>query len=954
MSVTAELSTSLTNGFIDCNLDSLEKYNPKLIVNNYKEGVKVLTSIEAELGNCVEFCFSVAFITESGVQTLLNILDDLNEKGIKGRIITSQYQNFTEPKALRRLVELENIDLRIQTDTNFHAKGYIFKKGDETYSFIIGSSNLTQNALCMNKEWNIRLSSLESGSVMQNIMDEFNYTFSNSTIVTKDWIDQYEDIYRSYRKARFNADKQYDNETIKLHTISPNKMQKDALNNLERLRSKGEIKALLISATGTGKTYLSAFDVAKFQPKRMLFLVHREQILKDAQRSFKRVLNDDIIFGFLSGGKKDYEANYLFSTIQTMSKEDVLNRFKEDHFDYICVDETHRAGAESYQKILKHFKPNFLLGMTATPERNDGYDIYSPFDHNIAYEIRLQQALEENFICPFHYYGISELNVEGFDTDKVDFNLLTNDARVNHIIDKIEFYGYHGDRVHGLVFCSRKQEAKALSEIFNKNGYNTVALTGDDDQNARELAIKKLEQKDRKAGLDYIFTVDIFSEGVDIPKINQIVMIRPTESAIIFVQQLGRGLRKVINKDYLVVIDFIGNYQKNFLIPIALSGDRSFNKDAIRKHLVNGSRTIPGSSTVNFDRISKKRIFEAIDKANFNAIKLIKEEYKNLKFMLGSIPNIIDFEKFGSLDIMRIFEKKKLGSYHAFLKTYEEEYKIEFDEVQEEMLRFVSSKLASGKRLDELGILKKLCENEDALIAKPLRVSNTYDVLTNEFITSENVRETYEKCVFIEEEEKNYHISNELKEALKDENFKEQILEIIEFGIRRNNKYYSEKYKHTDFVLDNKYTYEDACKLLEWDKNIVALNIGGYKFDKKTNTFPVFINYHKGEEISDTIKYEDRFLSASKIIALSKQKRTSESSEIKRIYNSHENGMKIFLFVRKNKDDKISKEFYFLGEMHPIGEPLDMVMDNTDSSAVEITYELKTPIREDLYNYITE
>ena len=944
MGVEAAISTSLNNGFIDCNLESLEKYNPKLIVNNYKEGVKVLTSLEAELKNCNEFSFSVAFITESGVQVLLNILSELKEKNIKGRIITSQYQNFTEPKALRRLLGFDNVELRIVTEGNFHAKGYIFKKEDESYSFIIGSSNLTQNALCMNKEWNIRLSSLENGSVMQNIINEYDYNFINSTEVTKEWIDQYEKIYSSYRKDRLSVGSRI----INIETISPNDMQKRALNNLERLRAEGENKALLISATGTGKTYLSAFDVAKFQPKKMLFIVHREQILKDAQRSYVKVLGIDKSYGYLTGNKKDFDADYIFSTVQTMSKEDILSRFTEDHFDYICIDETHRAGANSYQKILNHFKPGFLLGMTATPERNDGYDVYSPFDHNIAYEIRLKQALEENFICPFHYYGVTDLEIDGSSHNSEDFNLINLDARVNHMIDNIEHYGYYGDRVHGLVFCREKNEARTLSEEFNKRGYSTVALTGEDSQSVREEAIKRLEQKDRESGLDYIFTIDIFSEGVDIPKINQIVMVRPTESAIVFVQQLGRGLRKIIIKEYLVVIDFIGNHQKNFLIPIALTGDRSYNKDSVRRNLVNGNRTIPGCSTINFDNISRKRIFESIDKANFHDLKLLQDEYKNLKFMLGRIPEISDFEEYASIDVMRILEK--MGSYHNFLYKYEDEYNVEFDEIKAEMLKYVSTKLAEGKRKKELIVLRELINDISYNFYKTNEFDNMTNVLNNKFkLKAEKISDN---CVFIKEKDNKWYISDEFKEALMDDEFKRQISEVVDLGLRRNKEYYSNNYKDTEFSLYSKYTYEDVCRLLNWEKSIPPLNIGGYKYDSKTNTFPVFINYHKDEDISNTIKYEDRFINPSKIIAISKSGRTSESEEIKRIYNSIDNGMKIYLFVRKNKDDKRSKEFYFMGEMHAIGEPKDFVMPNTDTNAVEITYELATPIKDELYSYI--
>ncbi len=250
------------------------------------------------------------------------------------------------------------------------------------------------------------------------------------------------------------------------------------------------------------------------------------------------------------------------------------------------------------------------------------------FDYNVAYEIRLQQAMKEEMICPFHYFGISELKIDGkVIGDKTEFSKLTSKERVRNIIEKIEYYGFSGDRVKGLIFCSRKEEAVALSTKFNEYGYRTCALLGIDNQIERESAIKRLEQDEYEGALDYIFTVDIFNEGVDIPGVNQVVMLRPTQSAIIFVQQLGRGLRKKENKEYVVVIDFIGNYDKNFLIPIALSGDQTYNKDTIRRFVTEGNRVIPGCSTVNFDAITRERIYASIDQANFNDSKLIKESY---------------------------------------------------------------------------------------------------------------------------------------------------------------------------------------------------------------------------------------------------------------------------------------------------------------------------------------
>ena len=392
-------------------------------------------------------------------------------------------------------------------------------------------------------------------------------------------------------------------------------MQIAALNALKSIRNENKNKALLISATGTGKTYLSAFDVKAFNPKRMLFVVHRENIAQNAMMSFQKIINNHS-FGIFTGNKKETDADYIFSTIQTIHKQEYRKMFDPDDFDYIIIDEVHRAGANSYQELINYFKPKFMLGMSATPERSDDFDIYQMFDYNIAYEIRLQQAMEYDLLCPFHYYGITDLQVNGVSLeDKSDFNHLTSQSRVDHIIEQINNYGFSGDRVRGLVFCSRKDEAKELSNLFNQRGYKTVALTGEDDENKRRDAMDKLETDDSVDYLDYIFTVDIFNEGIDIPKVNQVIMLRPTESAIVFVQQLGRGLRKDHSKEYVVVIDFIGNYEKNFLIPIALSSNQSYNKDTLRRFVSEGSLLIPGASTINFDRISKKKIFESIDKA---------------------------------------------------------------------------------------------------------------------------------------------------------------------------------------------------------------------------------------------------------------------------------------------------------------------------------------------------
>lgn len=962
----------IETAFIDYSNQSNTAFKPQFISNDYKEGRKVISSIEDELLKCDKFDISVAFITDGGIAPLLQTLKTLEERGIKGRILTTDYLEFSDPKALRKLAELSNIELKMymteEAGEGFHTKGYIFKNKD-IYRIITGSSNMTQKALSVNREWNTKIVSTEYGEYVKEILSEFESLWNSKySLNFEDFIETYELNYKIIKDQRkITSSKKI--ASLEEYKLQPNVMQVGFINNLNKLIEAGEKRALLISATGTGKTYASAFALRENNPRKALFLVHREQIAKQAIESYKKIFGNTKTFGLLSGNSKDFETDYLFSTMQMMSKEENLTKFKEDEFDIIVIDEAHRIGANSYQKITQYFKPKLLLGMTASPERTDGYDVYKEFNHNIAYEIRLEQALEENFLCPFHYFGITDIVFENEviddNTNLRDFSKLICDERVNYIIKQIEFFGHSGTTTNGLVFCSSKKEAQILSEKFNEKGYFTIALTGEDSQEKREEAINRLTSKNVDEKIDYIFTVDIFNEGVDIPEINQVIMLRPTESPIVFVQQLGRGLRKATDKEYVVILDFIGNYKNNFMIPIALSGDRSYNKDNIRRFVLEGERIIPGSSTIHFDEIAKKRIFEAIDTADFTDIKLIKENYTNLKNKLGRIPSLLDFDKYGEMDVLRIFDNKSLGSYYKFLVKYEKEYKIRLSNDEEKIIEFISKKIANGKRIHELELLKiTLNENDKLFNQLKKKLNETYNlglndyerksiinVLTNNFASGSS-KNTYKECVFIEEKENDYSILNEFKRMLQNNDFRNILDELIEFGINRYNQYYSEKYQDTQFTIYQKYTYEDVCRLLNWKNNEVPLNIGGYKYDKDTKTFPVFINYDKNEEINDTIKYEDHFESSNKLIAISKSGRTILSEDVQNFINAKERGIKVELFVRKNKDDKISKEFYYLGRMNATGNVKEFIMPNTNKSAVEIEWILETPVREDIYEYI--
>lgn len=990
MSKIDELRLGFETAYINGSAASNSLYRPQFVSNNHKEGKKVLSSVEDELLKCDRFQISVAFITMSGITPLLQTLKELENKNIPGEILTTNYLNFSEPGALKKLNDLSNITLKMYdveaADEGFHTKGYIFRK-DEIYRIIIGSSNITSAALTSNREWNTKLISTEQGEMAKEIVAEFKELWNSPYALSFDtFYENYKERYQIIKHQRETA-KLDEITSIEKYTLQPNSMQVGFITNLKKILAAGEKRALLISATGTGKTYASAFAMRELGFRRVLFLVHRGQLARQTRKSYEKVFANTVSMGLVGAGYHEYEADYVFATVQTLNRDEHLLQYAKDAFDCIVLDEAHHVPADTYRKIMDHFTPKLWLGMTATPDKRDdnveGRNVYEIFNYQIAYEIRLQQAMEENLLCPFHYFGITDLFMIGDEEAARDFNMLTSDERVKHIVNQADYYGYSGDKVKGLIFCSNIKETEELSAKFNQiinpatgKNFRTVALNGSASEQERQDAFERLamnedESSEDRQPLDYIFSVEILNEGVDIVEVNQVIMLRPTQSPIVFIQQLGRGLRKASGKEYVVILDFIGNYNNNFMIPIALSGDRTYNKDNIRRYVMEGGRVIPGASTVHFDEISRKRIFASVDNANFSDIKLIKENYNNLKNKLGRIPALRDFDDYGEMDVIRIFDNNSLGSYYKFLVKYEKEYTIRLSEDEEKVIEFVSKKLASGKRIQELQLLKRILvytrgiskiglfaglENDLKSYGKVMskdQQENIIHVMTNEFPAGSG-KKTYAQCVFIEKDDSDYKPAKSFAEMLANNDFYNILKELVDFGISRYKRDYSKTYGQTDLVLYQKYTYEDVCRLLNWEQNEVPLNIGGYKFDKKTKTFPVFINYDKAENISDTTRYEDHFVPGfrDRLIAISKSGRSMQSEDVQNFLKAKEREIQVELFVRKNKDDKISKEFYYLGHMTASGNAKEFTMANTEKTAVEIEWILDVPVREDIYEYI--
>ena len=947
-----DFNQSLKKGFIDKDISHKGNYTPKLLVNNKNE--KVLSTIIDELQKCETFYFSVAFITESGLASLKAQLLDLSNKGVKGKILTSNYLGFNSPKMYGELLKLKNVEVRLTDIAGFHAKGYIFEHKDYS-SMVIGSSNLTSNALKVNYEHNVLLSTMKNGDLVDSVKNEFELLWQKSTPLTQQWIKSYKESfeYRSLEKlAEVEQTQMLLADKVKKSVeIVPNLMQAEALRSLKAIRDKAKDKALIISATGTGKTILCALDVREVNPNKFLFIVHNEGILNRAKEEFKKVLpiKNDSDFGLLTGKHRDVDAKYLFATIQTLSRDDNFKQFDENEFDYIVFDEAHRSAASTtYQRVFNYFKPKFMLGMTATPERSDELSIFELFDYNIAYEIRLQAALESDILCPFHYFGVTDYVHQGIKEDDVTkLRYLTSDERVNYIIQKTDYYGYSGEILQGLIFVSSKKEAYDLADKLSSKGIKSVALTGDDSVNYRQIVIEKLKE----GKINYIITVDLFNEGIDIPEVNQVVMLRPTESSIIFIQQLGRGLRKSSNKEYVTVIDFIGNYKTNYLIPIALSGDQSQNKDNYKKFLTNND-SINGVSTINFEEVAKKQIYNSLDAVSLNQNKLILKAYEEVENRLGHMPLLMDFIQQHSIDPSVIFSK--FSNYYEFLVRYK---KIDtlLTENESKNLVFFSRQIAPGlKRIDSL-VLEELLKNEltyDELKNKML--NEVKDITEDDIDTSlrildfsfynAGIEKIYGSPI-IECNERMIRLSDAFTNALSNQTFKIFLEDLIELSKYNNEKYQKGK---NGLILYNKYSREDFSKIFNWNKNGSSV-IMGYMI--RSQEMPIFITYDKHEDISDSTKYEDEFLSQDELKWFTKSNRTLKSKEVQKILSHRAKGIKMYIFVQKKDDDGIY--FYYLGTAGYIeGSEKQDKMPN-GSNVVTMDLALDKAVRDDIYRYIT-
>ncbi len=927
----------------------------ELIINEKVKFRNFFIYLKQELLNCKKFYFIVSFIRYSGIQLLISTLDELEKQGIQGEIITSVYLNITDSKALRKLLSYKNIKVKIYNNSSesFHTKAYLFEK-EKYHSVVIGSSNISQSALYSAEEWNVKLTDSSFFNIYGKSLNQFEKLWhSNEAIeLTQDFIDEYE----KYKKS-VNVQNTFDYRKTKIeqeNEFVPNSMQKRVLQKLKETRINGNKKGLVISATGTGKTYLAAMDIKQFfeinsntenklfkindkksktSNIKFLFIAHREELLENAINVFSKILKiDKNEFGRIYGGLKEIDKSIIFASIQSL--RNCYNEFKPSFFDYIIVDEFHHSMSDSYLKTLSYFNPKFLLGLTATPKRMDGKDILSLCDYNVVDEIGIKEALEEDLIVPFHYFGVNDYMINydnipyknGKYNEKILLENLLLNTRTDYIVEKINKFGFDGDELSAVAFCQNIEHAFFMKEEFSKKGYKSAVITANTSSNERSEILEKFKNKK----IEILCVVDILNEGIDIPTINLLLFLRPTMSSTIFIQQIGRGLRKAKNKDFVTIIDFIGNHKKDYLLINYFSSevdnkDTLFTKkEKIINEIKNQFSNIPKSCYVELDRICQNRIIEKIEKINFSSKNILKEMYSSYKQEIGKSEDeflqIADFDT--NIELFQELCLKMHSFYNAQLQFEDskifknENEKNPLNTTEIEFLEYLEKKIILVEPftfliIDYLATGKEYINNSDLLN----KYKGFFDIKRN-FEKHYLLNRIFEELIEDEILEKNlygYKFSkkyknlfsnkklnekNNMKSQQKENklNFINRLKQLIHLGLNEFKRNDLDEFNENILISYKEYKRVELQILLDSKVPKGSWRAGYANTDKDICLFATIDKTHIFQE---NLKY-DNSLFADDIIQWISQPKTSHNSSVGQMFIHHkEKGFKVHIFIRK-------------------------------------------------------
>ncbi|MGG7325603.1 DEAD/DEAH box helicase family protein [Clostridium baratii] len=769
----------------------------------------------------------VAFLMESGVKLLKKDIEEAVKNNCQIRILTGNYLGITQPQALYLMKKIlgDNANMAFYKEKNrsFHPKAYIFHHEGGDGEIFVGSSNISNSALTKGIEWNYRLEKSQNEDDFNYFSDSFEDLFLNESIMLND--EELRRYSKNYKKPKIHNIYSDEEEKV-IDIFSPRGAQIEALYELNKLRKDGYEKGIVVAATGIGKTYLSAFDSKGFN--KILFVAHRDEILKQAYDSYKNVRGDKSM-GFFMSGAKECNKDIIFASVQTLGKENYLNEeyFKNDYFDYIVIDEFHHSVSNNYQRIINYFKPKFLLGITATPERMDNQDVFAVCDYNVAYEIRLPEAINRGDLCPFRYYGVFDETVDYTKIPQYKGNYKGEELEKALMLDKranliLKHYSKFNS-LRALGFCSSKNHAEYMAKYFNDNGVKACAVYSDSNSE-NSLDRKEAIEKLTKGELNIVFSVDMFNEGVDIKSIDMVIFLRPTESPTVFLQQLGRGLRKAKGKDYVNILDFIGNFKKAGTIPKLLGGTRVSGK---RNGENPNSLEYPEDCLVDFD-FKLVDFYKEIYKRETNFKDRLKEEFENIKEDIGHTPSREEFIKNIDNDFYLEIRKKDrksnpLKDYLTYLKEINEisceEEKL-LNTVSYDFINYIETTEMSKTykmpillafynkgdfklRINEDDIYKSMKEfyenpsnGQDLLASKSTKDYKNWD--KSKYI--KKAKEMPLKALmntgseFFKMDEDEFVLTDKLKDFINNESFKKNVLDainmrVIEFYKNRNYKF---------------------------------------------------------------------------------------------------------------------------------------------------------------------
>ena len=925
------LESSIKKSLFDRNIESFA-YNPNIVINENTKNIK--DKLESLLKTSERVDIAVSYVVWSGLSL---IFDKLKHFGSDSRLILTTEGMVTDISSLKKLNEL-NMQVKVYVPATgskgFHLKTYLFENNNNR-TILIGSFNISARAFGLVHEMAVEIDANEQGYIVDQYNSIFNELWKDpcSEFLTSSFIEGYENLY----KLKKDQDKMFNDFLLSTNQLEPNYMQEQALKELEECRLTNN-RGLVIAATGTGKTYLSAFDVRNANAKKVLFLVHNRLILTSAVDTFKKVFRGKKIIELNSSNRSEIDsADFIFTTDKTAANI-FIDNYPKDTFDYIIYDEAHKIGLDTkYDSLISYFTPKFTLGITATPERTDNAEfLFDIFNYIVPYEIRLLDAMDHELICPFTYYGLNLQDSLLKNNETFEYDQLSK-----YIKSLVFNKGHYGEKLRCIIFCSNIKEATELSEALNNNGFISKSATSNNKLLTREMIesyIKSLKS-DKKDSVEIICVVNKFNEGIDIPEINTIIMLRNTTSSIIYLQQLGRGLRKTTDPHkYVTVFDIIGNSKNNYSIAEVLTGNRTVDKRKLFKHANNEFKSVSPFINVEMEKEAMEKVIKSISN-NFTVKTRLNQKFKDELYRFKEIPTLLELytnPNFNELDLFQLLFK---NYYEPFQKYYYEKYNISLDNkfisgLLTLLTQFVFRSYDKDTLKDYIRILKGELVSND-LLRRILMPADFDDGISSAINSNYYKKGKNFPKVFIYEN-KAIKIRKEIFELIKTENAEKLFLEHIElFEYLVNNK--STKMKDFDLIDKGEF-------LFNTNSNDCYMNVVGERIDHTSKKVFCAIKITKKDSHYDNYVYDN-----NKIVYYT-QSSQSEEKAIEKINKLVEENYEFHICAQFPHLGYTSSSYFNLGNVK-IFKVSEVKKAKNDKFNHEIIFELEKNIPLEFMEY---